>query len=93
MPPQHFNQAVRDGTAGAKLQKILETLKPKAAYFTAQNGCRGGILVIDIENPSQIPFYAEPFFLYFDAQVEFMPYMSPQDLAQAGLEKMNEMWP
>lgn len=93
MPPQQFNDAVRDGTVGQKLQKILETLKPKAVYFTAENGCRGCTLAVDIENPSKIPFYAEPFFLYFDADVEFYPYMTPEDLAHSGLDKMNDMWP
>ena len=92
-PPQKFNDAVRDGSAGEKIGKIMATLKPKAAYFTAQNGCRGGILVIDVEDSSRIPFYAEPFFLYFDAAVDFLPYMTAEDLAKSGLETMNDMWP
>lgn len=91
--PQKFNDAVRDGSVGNKLGKILETLKPKASYFTAENGCRGGIFVVDVEEASQMPFYAEPFFLYFDAKVEFFPCMTPDDMANAGLEKLNDMWP
>ena len=43
MPPDKFNQAVRDGSAGAKIGKILADLKPEAAYFTAKDGNRGGV--------------------------------------------------
>jgi hypothetical protein len=43
MPLEPFNSAVRDGSAGKKMQKIMEAIKPEAAYFTAQDGCRGGV--------------------------------------------------
>ena len=33
-PIEPFNSAVRDGSAGAKIQKILEAIKPEAAYFS-----------------------------------------------------------
>lgn len=92
MPLEKFNEAVLDGSAGQKLGKILETIKPSAAYFTAENGCRGGTFVIDVDSPSRIPFYAEPFFLLFDAKVEFYPFMTPEDLQHAGLDKLAQMW-
>ena len=41
-PIEPFNTAVRDGSAGPKIQKILEAIKPEAAYFTERNGRRGG---------------------------------------------------
>jgi len=34
-PLEPFNARVRDGSAGAKIQKILEAIKPEAAYFAA----------------------------------------------------------
>ncbi len=42
-PVEPFNSAVRDGSVGTKIRKILEAVKPEAAYFTEQNGQRGGI--------------------------------------------------
>ena len=38
LPPEPFNTAVRDGSIGQKMQRILEATKPEAAYFTEQNG-------------------------------------------------------
>src|SRR5215472_2487420 len=70
MPVEPFNTLVRNGTAGDKLQQILEDLKPEAAYFTAQDGHRGGIIVVNINDTSEIPRYAEPFFLTFNAEVQ-----------------------
>ncbi|MEO8451932.1 MAG: panthothenate synthetase, partial [Gemmatimonadota bacterium] len=57
-PVEKFNQAVRDGSAGQKLGKILEELKPEAAYFCAKDGKRGGFLIVNISNASEIPRFA-----------------------------------
>jgi hypothetical protein len=45
IPHQPFNAAVKDGTAGSKLSRILEAIKPEAVYFTEQNGQRGAVLI------------------------------------------------
>lgn len=92
LPVEIFNQAVRDGTAGEKLGRILEETKPEAAYFCAKDGKRGGFLVVDMKDPSEIPRLAEPWFLLFNASVEFMPAMVPQDLQRAGLDKLGKQW-
>ncbi|MGB3049632.1 MAG: DUF3303 family protein [Polyangiales bacterium] len=92
LPVEKFNQAVRDGTVGEKIQSILEDSNPEAAYFTARDGSRGGYLIINMENASEIPKYAEPWFLHFDAEVEFLPAMTPQDLQEAGLEALGKRW-
>jgi hypothetical protein len=92
MPPDKFNAAVRDGSAGQKMQTILEDLKPQAAYFCAVNGKRGGFLIVDLKDASEIPKYAEPWFLTFDATVEFHPTMTPEDLAKAGLDQLGKKW-
>ena len=69
-PLEPFNTLVRNGTVGQKIQQILADLKPKATYFSERNGKRGGIFIVDITEPSQVPAIAEPFFLTFDASVE-----------------------
>jgi hypothetical protein len=50
----------------------LEASKPEAAYFTEQNGQRGTVLIVDLPDPSKIPVLAEPWFLTFQADVEFV---------------------
>ena len=92
MPLEPFNSAVRDGSAGKKMQKIMEAIKPEAAYFTAQDGCRGGVVVVDLKDPSDIPRLAEPWFLTFNATVEIQPAMTPEDLGRAGLEELGKIW-
>lgn len=92
MPHGPFNEAVRDGSAGEKLQRILEALKPEAVYFTEDGGHRCGILIVNLEDASQIPAIAEPFFLNFEADVEFHVVMSPEDLGRAGLDELGQQW-
>jgi hypothetical protein len=91
-PPRAFNKAVRDGTVGEKIRRILDEAKPEAVYFTDYEGRRGAILVVDIKDPSQVPALAEPWFLAFKADVEFHVAMTPEDLARGGLEELGKKW-
>jgi len=92
IPHEKFNAAVKDGTAGSKLQKILEELKPEAVYFTEQNGGRGAVIVVDMADASKIPALAEPWFLTFNAEVEFRVCMTPSDLEKSGLDQIGKRW-
>jgi hypothetical protein len=92
LPIEPFNTLVKNGTAGRIMQKILEDLKHEAAYFTARDGKRGGTIVLDVPDASSIPAIAEPFFLHFNASVSFHPCMTPEDLAQAGLEELGKKY-
>jgi hypothetical protein len=84
MPAEAGNHAARTGTLGKTVQKMIETLKPECAYFGAgATGERGGFIVFDLKDPSEIPAIAEPFFLDFNAKVTFFPVMNAQDLAKA----------
>jgi hypothetical protein len=92
IPHQQFNAAVKDGTVGSKLAQILEATKPEAAYFTEQDGQRGAVLIVDLPDPSKIPALAEPWFLTFEADVEFRVAMTPEDLKDAGLDALGKAW-
>jgi len=46
----------------------MDDLKPKAVYFTEEDGMRSAILVVDLASASDVPKIAEPFFLKFDAE-------------------------
>jgi len=92
LPVGKFNKAALDGTAGAMLGRILEETKPEAAYFTARDGKRGGIFIVNLKDPSEMPKYAEPWFLNFDATVEFLPAMTPEDLKNAGVDAIAKKW-
>lgn len=92
VPNEQFNSAVRDGSIGKKMQQVLADIKPEAAYFTEMNGRRSAIIIIDLPNTSAIPSVAEPWFLWFNADVEFHPVMSAEDLGKAGLEALGKKW-
>jgi len=74
------------------MNAILEQIKPEAVYFTDLNGQRGGVLVVDVKDASDIPALAEPWFLTFEADVEFRIAMTPEDLARADLDKLGKTW-
>lgn len=84
IPVEEGNAAAKNGTLGQKLESILSDLKPEAAYFIAEEGERTGLIFFNMDDPSQIPAVAEPFFLAFNARIELTPAMTPQDLAKAG---------
>ncbi|MBI1939966.1 MAG: panthothenate synthetase [Acidobacteria bacterium] len=92
IPHETFNAAVKDGTAGKKVQRILDELKPEAVYFTEYEGRRGAILIINMAEPSKVPTFAEPWFLQFNADCQFHIVMTPEDLAKAGLDELGKKW-
>jgi hypothetical protein len=92
LPNEPFNSLVRDGTIGGKIKKIIDAIKPEAVYFTNYEGKRGSIMIVDIADPSKVPGIAEPFFLTFNAEVNFHVVMGPEDLANAGLESLGKTW-
>lgn len=92
VPHEPFNTFVRDGSVGERMQKILEEIEPEAVYFTEQFGQRCAVLIVDVPDPSAVPSLAEPWFLTFEADVEFHIVMSPEELGRAGLDELGERW-
>ena len=92
IPHKTFNAAVKDGSAGAKIGKILAALKPESAYFTDHHGHRCAFLVVDLPDATKIPSLAEPWFLTFEADVQLHACMTPEDLKNAGLDSISKQW-
>ncbi|RAZ75885.1 hypothetical protein [Mesorhizobium atlanticum] len=86
IPTVEGNKALKDGSMGKFIEHSLSELKPEAAYFTADKGQRTAYLFVDIKDSSEMPFYAERFFLAFNAAVEFVPVMNAEELKN-GLPK------
>ncbi|QZP32298.1 panthothenate synthetase [Pseudomonas sp. DR48] len=91
-PNEPFNSLIKAGTAGQLIERILASIKPEAAYFTEQDGMRGGIFLVDVNEPSDIPALAEPFFLNFNASCKFRIMLSAQDLQKADLGRLGQTW-
>jgi hypothetical protein len=92
IPHEPFNTAVKDGTVGKKIRRVLDELKPEAVYFTEYQGRRGAIMIINVDDPSKVPTFSEPWFLTFNADCEFHIVMLPEDLAKAGLDELGKKW-
>ncbi len=92
IPHHTFNAAVKDGTVGAKMGKILSAIKPESVHFTEINGKRTAFVIVDLPDASKIPALAEPWFLTFEADVQIHPAMTPDDLQRAGLDSLGKQW-
>ena len=82
LPNEAFNAAVRDGSAARKTEAILEEMLGK----------RTVLIIVDLKTPSAIPALAEPWFLTFNAQVEFHAVMEQQALKESRLEELGKKW-
>jgi hypothetical protein len=82
-PVETSNEAIKNGRLPQTIRSILDETKPEAAFFLASNGKRTALLVVDMQDASQIPALAEPWFLAFQASIEIVPVMIPEDLEKA----------
>jgi hypothetical protein len=82
-PVEAGNAKMKDGSLPKTVRSILDELKPEAAYFLASHGKRTAYLFLDMQDASQIPALAEPWFLAFEASIEIIPVMTIEDLGKA----------
>jgi hypothetical protein len=78
------NKLARKGKLGDIAKDILEDIEPECAYFVTEDGCRSCIMVVHLEDASELPAIAEPWFLAVNAKVEAQPAMVAEDLMKAG---------
>jgi hypothetical protein len=78
------NDILKDPMFGKKMQDLLAEVKAEAAYFTTICGSRGGYVIVNMDDASQMPAIAEPFFIWCKADIDFIPVMTIQDLGKAG---------
>lgn len=83
LPLDKGNQIIANGNLPTVMSNVLETLKPEASYFLAENGNRTAYLFVNCENGWDIPAIAEPLFFALNAKVTFTPVMTVQDLQKA----------
>jgi hypothetical protein len=87
LPTQESNPLVQDGSIGQTMQTMIGNLQPEAAYFCHVDGKRGGYLVANVEEGSELVTKIEPFFLQLGAEIETFPVMNADELG-AGLQSL-----
>jgi hypothetical protein len=92
LPVETFNKLAIEGTVGHQIGMILEETKPESFYFTGNRYGRGAIAVFDLQDSSELPRVAEPWFLIFNAEIEYGPAITPEELMKAGLEEIISKW-
>ena len=80
LPTDRANSAIKDGSFQKAMDATMARIKPEAAYFTANNGCRCAMLFFDMQDASEIPPLAEPLFAVLNAEIELLPVMNADDL-------------
>jgi hypothetical protein len=83
LPVDTGNAAARNGSLGTTIQRIVAEMNAEAAYFAEDNGQRTGFIFFDMQDSSQLPALAEPWFLAFNCTLTVRPAMNAQDLAKA----------
>ncbi|MFN8161697.1 MAG: DUF3303 family protein [Solirubrobacterales bacterium] len=89
IPTEAGNEAIEDGSLPEIFGKSLEALNVEAAYFVAEDGMRTGLLFFEMEDSSDIPSAAEPFFLGMGAKITVVPAMNPEEM-RSGVAKAME---
>lgn len=84
IPNEFGNDLLKDPKFGPNMKTLLSDAKAEAAYFSTFDGCRGAYVIVNLEDASQMPAIAEPFFVALKAKVDFYPVMTLEDLAKAG---------
>lgn len=77
-------EAFRDGSMMEKMQRIFNEIKPEAVYFVAEHGRRTQYMVVNVDDPKQLPTVAEPWWLLFNADVSISPVFTLQDMESMG---------
>lgn len=91
-PVEKFNHVAREGVAGHKLAAILEATKPEAVYFTGNHTGRGATAIYEVTDGAAIPALAEPWFMTFDAKIEYSIAINAQEMSKANLDAVVKKW-
>ena len=87
IPTQEANPLVKGGSIGQTMESLMGKLQPEAAYFGPIEGKRGGFIVINMEEGSDVVTKLEPMWLELGATIETYPVATPDEL-RAGLQSL-----
>ncbi|MGR4878925.1 DUF3303 family protein [Streptomyces sp. LARHCF249] len=77
------NEAIATGALPRAMKKLMDTVKPEAAYFGLHEGVRSCWIVFDLQDSAMMPSLTWDLFHEFNAEIEVGPVMRPEELAKA----------
>jgi hypothetical protein len=80
VPACQGNAGIEDGTMPVTIQKIMNTLKPEAAYFGIKHGQRTFFFIFDLPSEDKMVTFFEPFWMGMEADVSITPVMTKNEL-------------
>jgi len=89
VPTDKGNAAIEDGSLPQIIGSGIEALNAEAAYFIAEDGMRTALIFFEMDDSSDIPPAAEPFFIGLGAEITFSPAMNADEM-RAGVAKAME---
>jgi hypothetical protein len=89
IPTEPGNDAIKDGSLPRIMAASIQALQAEAAYFTSEDGMRTALIFFDMNDSSDIPPAAEPFFIGLDADITFSPVMNAEEM-QSGVAKVTQ---
>ncbi|MCP4976239.1 MAG: hypothetical protein GY931_08775 [Maribacter sp.] len=82
IPVQKGNESISDGTLTLALKSLVDKVKPEAAYFHLDDGCRAGTIVFEATDQLQMAGINEPLFEKLDAKIDIQPAISLEELLE-----------
>ncbi|MEV7522174.1 hypothetical protein [Streptomyces sp. NPDC091371] len=77
------NEGIKTGGLPHAVKKLMDTVKPEAAYFGLHEGVRSCWIVFDLQDSSMMPSLTWELFRDYNAEIEVGPVMRPEELAKA----------
>lgn len=80
IPHEAGNEAQRTGKLAETIEAFAKKWHPEAMYFFPRDGKRAALMIVNMDDSSQLPALAELFFMNFKADVVISPAMTIDDL-------------
>ncbi|MCX5378227.1 DUF3303 family protein [Streptomyces sp. NBC_00091] len=77
------NEGIMTGGLPQAVKKLIDKVKPEAAYFGLHEGVRSCWIVFDLQDSAQMPALTWDLFHDFNAEIEVGPVMTAEDLGKA----------
>ncbi|MFD9336677.1 DUF3303 family protein [Streptomyces sp. NPDC060028] len=77
------NEGITTGGLPQAIKKLMEKVKPEAAYFGLHEGVRSCWIVFDLQDSAQVPALTWDLFHEFHAEIEVGPVMTAEELGKA----------